>query len=117
MEIKNSYKILTERRRTAWNVVSNIIVLVVWLRLWWGGVRDNGVFSDTQAFSSKCFRFSLGKFPIKIPICCLACGKVVGDKWDTYLHLLSMDYGEGYRVGGGRHDGVEQAVVGNAGRS
>ena len=31
-----------------------------------------------------------------IPVRCFSCGKVVGDKWNTYLGLLAQDIGEGY---------------------
>lgn len=31
-----------------------------------------------------------------IPIRCMSCGKVIGDKWDSYLELLQRDYTEGY---------------------
>lgn len=31
-----------------------------------------------------------------IPIRCFTCGKVIGNKWDTYLSLLQADYSEGY---------------------
>ncbi|KAK4263180.1 hypothetical protein QN277_028632 [Acacia crassicarpa] len=30
-----------------------------------------------------------------IPVRCFTCGKVIGNKWDTYLDLLQADYGEG----------------------
>ncbi|RKO97775.1 hypothetical protein CXG81DRAFT_15710 [Caulochytrium protostelioides] len=30
-----------------------------------------------------------------IPVRCFSCGKVVGDKWDKYLNLLSQDVNEG----------------------
>ncbi|KAK7685379.1 DNA-directed RNA polymerase II subunit L [Cerrena zonata] len=30
-----------------------------------------------------------------IPVRCFSCGKVVGDKWNTYLGLLAQDVGEG----------------------
>src|SRR5689334_1156387 len=30
-----------------------------------------------------------------IPIRCFTCGKVIGNKWDTYLSLLQADYTEG----------------------
>jgi DNA-directed RNA polymerase subunit N (RpoN/RPB10) len=30
-----------------------------------------------------------------IPVRCFTCGKVIGNKWETYLRLLSMDYSEG----------------------
>jgi len=30
-----------------------------------------------------------------IPIRCFTCGKVIGNKWDTYLNLLQSDYTEG----------------------
>ena len=30
-----------------------------------------------------------------IPIRCFTCGKVIGDKWETYLGLLQADYTEG----------------------
>mmetsp|Transcript_1925 Transcript_1925/g.4199 ORF Transcript_1925/g.4199 Transcript_1925/m.4199 type:complete len:90 (+) Transcript_1925:361-630(+) len=30
-----------------------------------------------------------------IPVRCFTCGKVLGNKWETYLHLLSADHTEG----------------------
>ncbi|KXS17631.1 hypothetical protein M427DRAFT_54554 [Gonapodya prolifera JEL478] len=30
-----------------------------------------------------------------IPVRCFSCGKVIGNKWDTYLRLLKEDYSEG----------------------
>ncbi len=30
-----------------------------------------------------------------IPVRCFTCGKVVGNKWDSYLELLKADYSEG----------------------
>ncbi|GMY26257.1 DNA-directed RNA polymerases I, II, and III subunit RPABC5 [Fagus crenata] len=30
-----------------------------------------------------------------IPVRCFTCGKVIGNKWDTYLDLLQSDYSEG----------------------
>ncbi|KAF6752941.1 8 kDa subunit-domain-containing protein [Ephemerocybe angulata] len=30
-----------------------------------------------------------------IPVRCFSCGKVIGDKWNTYLELLSKDMSEG----------------------
>ncbi|XP_057976172.1 DNA-directed RNA polymerase subunit 10-like protein isoform X1 [Malania oleifera] len=30
-----------------------------------------------------------------IPVRCFTCGKVIGNKWDSYLDLLQADYGEG----------------------
>ncbi|CAM9828490.1 unnamed protein product [Phaeothamnion confervicola] len=30
-----------------------------------------------------------------IPVRCFTCGKVIGNKWETYLSLLQADYGEG----------------------
>mgnify|MGYP002831580309 FL=1 len=30
-----------------------------------------------------------------IPVRCFTCGKVVGNKWDSYLELLKADYAEG----------------------
>ncbi|KAM0071222.1 hypothetical protein Hdeb2414_s0001g00022501 [Helianthus debilis subsp. tardiflorus] len=32
-----------------------------------------------------------------IPVRCFTCGKVIGNKWDTYLDLLQSDYTEGVR--------------------
>lgn len=29
-----------------------------------------------------------------IPVRCFTCGKVIGNKWDTYLDLLQADYSE-----------------------
>ena len=29
-----------------------------------------------------------------IPVRCFTCGKVVGNKWDSYLELLKADYSE-----------------------
>lgn len=31
-----------------------------------------------------------------IPVRCFSCGKVIGDKWNAYLDLLSKDMSEGY---------------------
>jgi hypothetical protein len=33
--------------------------------------------------------------PVIIPVRCFTCGKVIGNKWETYLRLLSIDYSEG----------------------
>ncbi|KAE9613372.1 putative DNA-directed RNA polymerase [Lupinus albus] len=30
-----------------------------------------------------------------IPVRCFTCGKVIGNKWDSYLDLLQADYSEG----------------------
>ena len=30
-----------------------------------------------------------------IPVRCFTCGKVIGNKWDTYVNLLANDYKEG----------------------
>ncbi|KAJ7510376.1 8 kDa subunit-domain-containing protein, partial [Mycena galericulata] len=30
-----------------------------------------------------------------IPVRCFSCGKVIGDKWNAYLDLLSRDISEG----------------------
>ena len=30
-----------------------------------------------------------------LPVRCFTCGKVVGNKWDSYLELLKADYSEG----------------------
>ncbi|KAA8543512.1 hypothetical protein F0562_020993 [Nyssa sinensis] len=30
-----------------------------------------------------------------IPVRCFTCGKVIGNKWDSYLDLLQADYTEG----------------------
>ena len=30
-----------------------------------------------------------------IPVRCFTCGKVIGNKWDTYLSLIESDYSEG----------------------
>ena len=30
-----------------------------------------------------------------IPVRCFTCGKVTGNKWETYIDLLSADYSEG----------------------
>ncbi|PVU87838.1 hypothetical protein BB559_004937 [Furculomyces boomerangus] len=30
-----------------------------------------------------------------IPVRCFTCGKVVGNRWDSYLALLQLDYTEG----------------------
>ena len=30
-----------------------------------------------------------------IPVRCFTCGKVIGNKWETYLHLLQADFSEG----------------------
>ena len=29
-----------------------------------------------------------------IPVRCFTCGKVIGNKYETYLNLLSQEYGE-----------------------
>ena len=31
-----------------------------------------------------------------IPIRCFTCGKVIGNKWESYLDLLQAEYTEGY---------------------
>jgi DNA-directed RNA polymerases I, II, and III subunit RPABC5 len=31
-----------------------------------------------------------------IPVRCFTCGKVIGNKWETYLDLLQAEYSEGY---------------------
>lgn len=31
-----------------------------------------------------------------IPIRCFTCGKVIANKWETYLSLLQADFSEGY---------------------
>lgn len=31
-----------------------------------------------------------------IPVRCFTCGKVIGNKWETYLYLLQADYSEGW---------------------
>ena len=31
-----------------------------------------------------------------IPVRCFTCGKVIGNKYETYLGLLQSDYSEGY---------------------
>lgn len=31
-----------------------------------------------------------------IPVRCFTCGKVTGNKWESYLTLLQEDYTEGY---------------------
>lgn len=31
-----------------------------------------------------------------IPVRCFTCGKVIGNKWETYLSLLQADFSEGY---------------------
>jgi len=30
-----------------------------------------------------------------IPVRCFTCGKVIGNKWETYLYFLQADYSEG----------------------
>jgi len=30
-----------------------------------------------------------------IPVRCFTCGKVIGNKWESYLELLKADYAEG----------------------
>ena len=30
-----------------------------------------------------------------IPVRCFTCGKVIGNKWETYLNLLQTDFSEG----------------------
>ena len=34
-----------------------------------------------------------------IPVRCFTCGKVIGNKWETYLSLLQADFSEGYVAG------------------
>jgi RNA polymerases N / 8 kDa subunit len=34
-------------------------------------------------------------FKMIIPVRCFTCGKVIGNKWETYLSLLQADYSEG----------------------
>lgn len=34
-----------------------------------------------------------------VPVRCFTCGKVIGNKWDTYLDLLQADYSEGCVAG------------------
>ncbi|MQL80078.1 hypothetical protein Taro_012538 [Colocasia esculenta] len=36
-----------------------------------------------------------GSVKMIIPVRCFTCGKVIGNKWDTYLDLLQADYTEG----------------------
>ncbi|AES96168.1 DNA-directed RNA polymerase II 8.2 kDa protein [Medicago truncatula] len=45
----------------------------------------------------KCFvqQYSMIHRKMIIPVRCFTCGKVVGDKWDTYLELLQSGYTEG----------------------
>lgn len=31
-----------------------------------------------------------------IPVRCFTCGKVIGNKYETYLALINNDYSEGY---------------------
>ena len=31
-----------------------------------------------------------------IPVRCFTCGKVIANKWETYLSLLQADFSEGY---------------------
>ncbi|CAF1768110.1 unnamed protein product [Brassica oleracea] len=38
-----------------------------------------------------------------IPVRCFTCGKVIGNKWDTYLDLLQADYTEGRYMFKRRH--------------
>jgi DNA-directed RNA polymerase subunit N (RpoN/RPB10) len=33
-----------------------------------------------------------------IPVRCFTCGKVIGNKWETYLSLLQADFSEGYGI-------------------
>lgn len=33
-----------------------------------------------------------------IPVRCFTCGKVIGNKWETYLDLLQSEYSEGYDI-------------------
>ncbi|XP_059626222.1 DNA-directed RNA polymerases I, II, and III subunit RPABC5-like [Cornus florida] len=37
----------------------------------------------------------LGQAKMIIPVRCFTCGKVIGNKWDTYLDFLQADYTEG----------------------
>ena len=30
-----------------------------------------------------------------IPVRCFTCGKVIGNKWDTFVNLLQSDFNEG----------------------
>jgi len=34
-------------------------------------------------------------FAMIVPVRCFTCGKVIGNKWDTYLDLLQAEYTEG----------------------
>ena len=33
-----------------------------------------------------------------IPVRCFTCGKVIGNKWESYLGLLQAEYTEGYEL-------------------
>lgn len=35
------------------------------------------------------------KLGMIVPVRCFTCGKVIGNKWDTYLDLLQAEYTEG----------------------
>ncbi|KAF2368646.1 DNA-directed RNA polymerase subunit N/Rpb10 [Trinorchestia longiramus] len=37
----------------------------------------------------------LGEIKMIIPIRCFTCGKVIGNKWESYLGLLQAEYTEG----------------------
>lgn len=41
-----------------------------------------------------------------IPVRCFTCGKVIGNKWETYLDLLQADYSEGCVVRAARGRGL-----------
>ncbi|KAF9587190.1 hypothetical protein IFM89_039579 [Coptis chinensis] len=43
-----------------------------------------------------------------IPVRCFTCGKVIGNKWDTYLDLLQADYTEGQRTREAAEEAVEE---------
>jgi DNA-directed RNA polymerase I, II, and III subunit RPABC5 len=46
----------------------------------------------TTFTTHQCHRYSTTMI---IPVRCFTCGKVIGNKWETYLSLLQADYSEG----------------------
>lgn len=53
-------------------------------------VRPAGL-SAVRAVGTKDALFAVFAFIMIIPIRCFSCGKVVGDKWETYLEYLQDD--------------------------
>jgi DNA-directed RNA polymerase I, II, and III subunit RPABC5 len=55
--------------------------------------REQGARNDSTK-QAKSFCHSLAA--MIIPVRCFTCGKVIGNKWETYLSLLQADFSEGY---------------------